>query len=137
MESAPGADTLSDSYTSSLSASSPPKPGITESQDLENTQGVTENLFEEFIKGMIEAYMAFGLYDKIKAEELNQFASKETKKITDQRLKEIYGNIQKEHPSFGNAEAAAASGTTRAAAGRGGGKRSSIKRKHRSIPTIL
>lgn len=187
---------LSPTLSSTQSASSSTKPSITASHDLENTRGVTENSFDEFIKGMIEAYMAFGL-DDLTIDKLNRFASAETKKITPEILGKIYENIRGEHDGFlqasgrtpavvteasgtraaaaasmrtsaaattgrgtriemsemrGTTPAAAVSGTraAEAAASRristvvdgssehiGGGKRSSIKRKHRSIPTIL
>ena len=141
-----GESTFSTTAPPSLSDSSPSQAGITVSHDLENTGGVRENSFEEFIKGMIEAYMAFELKD-LTPDKINGFASTGTKKITAESLDPIYGNIRDEHQSFvyaskvTRAAAAKAAEAAKVAKGSrdsiGGGKRSSIKRKHRSIRTIL
>jgi hypothetical protein len=57
--------------------------------------------FNQFIKGMIEAFMAFGLDDKIKAEELNKFNGIfDAPKIEDIKLDAIKEDILKQHKQF-------------------------------------
>jgi len=57
--------------------------------------------FNQFIKGMIEAFMAFGLDDKIKAEELNKFNGIfDAPKIEDKKLDAIKEDILKQHKQF-------------------------------------
>jgi hypothetical protein len=85
--------TLSSEYSGRKLPSQPPSTILGDVKEKKS--------FNQFIKGMIEAFMAFGLADKIKAEELNKFNGIfDAPKIEDTQLDAIKEDILKQHTKF-------------------------------------